>query len=105
MGACIAVPCATASSGETAQFGSFPKRSASNDRTRDMRDDPPTRTSSSTSEVRMPTRSSTVFTGAIARAKRCDALASYSARVSVRGAAARSAAGSRTVADAPTSPS
>eukprot|EP00327_Prymnesium_parvum_P033061 CAMPEP_0195598092 /NCGR_PEP_ID=MMETSP0815-20121206/3330_1 /TAXON_ID=97485 /ORGANISM="Prymnesium parvum, Strain Texoma1" /LENGTH=142 /DNA_ID=CAMNT_0040737469 /DNA_START=276 /DNA_END=703 /DNA_ORIENTATION=- len=64
MAAWMAVPCATASSGDTSQLGYLPpKYSRSILRTYAMRVEPPTSTTSSTSSRRMPTVESTLATG------------------------------------------
>mmetsp|Transcript_17430 Transcript_17430/g.43831 ORF Transcript_17430/g.43831 Transcript_17430/m.43831 type:complete len:217 (+) Transcript_17430:233-883(+) len=90
MAAWMAVPCATASSGDTSQLGYLPpKYSRSILRTYAMRVEPPTSTTSSTSSRRMPTVESTLATGKIARSKRGAASSSYSRRERKMGAAPR----------------
>mmetsp|Transcript_25 Transcript_25/g.89 ORF Transcript_25/g.89 Transcript_25/m.89 type:complete len:210 (-) Transcript_25:286-915(-) len=65
-------------------------------RTCAMRVEPPTRTTSSTSSIRMPTRSSTCLTGASARSKRGAESAWYSKREKRSGPAAARLGGSCT---------
>eukprot|EP00322_Chrysochromulina_rotalis_P008921 CAMPEP_0115872094 /NCGR_PEP_ID=MMETSP0287-20121206/23239_1 /TAXON_ID=412157 /ORGANISM="Chrysochromulina rotalis, Strain UIO044" /LENGTH=90 /DNA_ID=CAMNT_0003326985 /DNA_START=280 /DNA_END=552 /DNA_ORIENTATION=+ len=89
MAAWMAVPWATASSGDTSQLGSRPpKWSRSSERSRAIREEPPTSTSSSTSAGAICTRESTSLTGWRARSSSGVTIFSNPARSTVSGPAA-----------------